>query len=143
MKPFDSALGRMKLLALLSALILLSIPFAQAAEDGSGDSKGSAIEVCMPAGQRAYLARLACPGGQPPSYKRIGSVGPRSPFPAEASESDKMALIQRVGLKRGEPDYHIVDEYDITCGTVTRRIYMDMYHCDRSDPMSAPVGSTH
>ena len=95
----------------------------------------------MPAGQRAYLASLACPGGQPLSYKRIGSVGPRNPFPAGASESDKMALMQRVGLMKGEPDYHIVDEYDITCGTVTRRIYMDMYHCDRSGPMSAPVGS--
>src|SRR3972149_5236736 len=45
---------------------------------GPGLSQASAINVCTPRGQVAYLSRLRCPGGRAPKFERGGRVGPRS-----------------------------------------------------------------
>ena len=62
------------------------------------------VKVRMPLGERAYLDRLRCPDGAPPSYNRQGSGGPAA-------------------------DGHIVDFYEVICqGRGKVIIIMDMYH---------------
>jgi hypothetical protein len=95
-------------------------------------------------GERSYLSRLLCANGQNLKYKRVGSFGPRTTLPVNLSNDEMEALLQRSGngmpLEAGEPDYHIVDGYDLECGEVTRRVYMDMYHCHQQPPIIAPTG---
>jgi hypothetical protein len=113
---------------------------------GWGDSKATAIEVCRPAGQRAYLAQLVCPDGSRPSYRRSGNVGPRMDPPASMTEAQNAAVLAAMLAFRapapGERDHHIVDAYELSCGAVRRTLYLDMYHCDRSPPEQAPAGYT-
>lgn len=110
-----------------------------------GDSKANAIEVCRPAGQRAYLARLLCADGSRPEISRVGSVGqrtePREPLSEEQERELLDAMLQGLPLKAGQPDFHIVDLYQANCGQVQRRLYLDMYHCDSPPPeQQAPAG---
>ena len=111
-----------------------------------GESKQSAIEVCNPAGERAYLSRLVCSGGESPTYKRMGSFGGRNEFPKNLSAEQTSVLVQRVisgaPLQPGEPDYHVIDGYEVICGEVKRVVYLDMYHCDQAPPTVAPRGFT-
>jgi len=39
-------------------------------------SEQNPVRAEMPQGQRAYLGRLRCANGQPPTYQRAGNVGP-------------------------------------------------------------------
>lgn len=111
-----------------------------------GATKASAIEVCLPQGQRAYIARLVCPDGATPAYRRIGSFGPRTPYESNLSEADAYARFKRAtstrALKPGEVDYHTVDQYELTCTQSQHLIYMDMYHCEQPPPAVAPAGFT-
>src|SRR3546814_20168832 len=43
------------------------------------------VEVCRPAGERRYLARLICPSGEHPAFERPGNVRPRPPLPLALS----------------------------------------------------------
>lgn len=105
-----------------------------------------AIEVCMPTGQRAYLARLVCASGEPPSYKRVGSFGNRNAFPKNLPPGEERALFERVmrgePMKPGEVDYHVVDGYELACGETRRIVYLDMYHCHQPAPAVVPHGFT-
>ena len=67
-------------------------------------SKANPVRENMPAGQRSYLRRLRCAGGEKPAFKRGGSVG--------------------------EGVYgNIIDLYSVTCpGAAPVEVYMDMYH---------------
>lgn len=98
----------------------------------------------MPAGQRAYLSRLICAGGLAPEYRRVGSFGPRSNIPNDLTQDQQKALLDRlrgaIPPQPGEPDYHIVDGYELACGAEKRIIYMDMYHCGQPTPAEAPHG---
>ncbi|WP_133155148.1 hypothetical protein [Kinneretia aquatilis] len=109
-----------------------------------GDSKANAIEVCRAAGQRAYLARLLCADGSRPEISRVGSVGsrtePRAPLSEEQERELLDAMLRGLPLKAGQPDFHIVDLYQATCGQVQRQLYLDMYHCDNPAPAQAPAG---
>lgn len=75
--------------------------------DSAAHPLGSAenpVRAAMPAGQRAYLARLRCPDASAPTFARIGSFG--------------------IG-----PYQNIVDGYEVTCaGKASRTVVMDMYH---------------
>lgn len=122
-------------------------PSPQAASPGTyGLAHENPVEVCAPQGQRQYLARLVCPSGQHPDFKRRGSVGPRVPLPdnmtAEQTEALLKAMLSREPLAPGAPDHHTIDAYDVACGTVQTTIYMDMYHCDADAPKRAPAGFT-
>eukprot|EP01136_Pigoraptor_vietnamica_P043504 Opistho-1_new@1698 len=101
------------------------------AATGLGDSKASAIEVCMPAGERAYLASLMCPSGQAPTFKRIGSMGSRTDPPKNLSKEQEQQLVEQLLSRRalapGETDYHVIDAYELSCGEAKRTVYMDMY----------------
>jgi hypothetical protein len=111
---------------------------------GFGESKATAIEVCMPRGQRAYLDLLQCADGSPAAYRRLASVGQRTTSPSNLTEEQELALIKRIfsdaPLQPGEPDYHILDGYELACGAVKRVVYMDMYHCHQAPPAEAPPG---
>lgn len=104
----------------------------------------TAIEVCDPAGQQAYLSRLACPNGGRPEFVREGSFGERHPVPESMSEEEQMELmtasLERRELSPGEVDYHIVDGYSVTCGGESTLLYLDMYHCAHAPPDVAPPG---
>ena len=106
---------------------------------GLGDTKAMAIEVCMPPGQRAYLNRLLCADGSKPSYFRVGNFGPRNDVPPKLSDED-VARLMRGQLQPGDPDLHIVDGYQLTCGDTKRMVYMDMYHCKQAPPTAVPAG---
>ena len=134
----------------LSFLLLATAPFAAfCAETPAvfiGESKQDAIEVCAPAGQRAYLSRLMCPSGETPNYRRVGSYGERNEYPANLSREQQDALLERLlrraPLQPGEVDHHIVDGYELTCGDTRHMVYLDMYHCDQPPPVVAPRGFT-
>ena len=102
----------------------------------------TSVEVCKPAGERQYLARLVCPSGAHPEFSRTGSVGARTPIPVDLSPAAVDALLedQLAGrpLVAGAPDYHWIDAYEVRCETAKTTIYLDMYHCDAGPPDTAP-----
>ena len=121
--------------------------WAQAAEAAPeavtlGSSKQNAIEVCMPAGQRAYLARLRCDDGQAPTFQRSGSVGMRTALPEQIEGESSEAYLHRVHEQRAGygKDYHIVDVYRVACSQAVHSVYLDMYHCQAAAPSQAPAG---
>lgn len=135
--------------ALLLAATIAPMPTTSQPKDALGESKASAIEVCRPEGQRAYLSRLVCGDGASPHYRRVGSFGNRTELPNNAntlSKEEQNALLDsilgRTPRQAGEPDYHIVDVYEVACGSERRSLYMDMYHCDAQPPGEAPPGFT-
>lgn len=117
---------------------------AAPAADGYGLSKAEAIEVCEPMGQRQYLARLLCPDSRHPEFARAGNVGPRQDIPENASDEMLDAMMADMfkprKLQPGEPDYHIVDAYEVACGERVTVLYLDMYHCAQDRPERAPAG---
>jgi hypothetical protein len=127
------------------------VPEATAAQEtpsieAYGLSREHAIEVCYPDGEQQYLARLVCPDNSHPAFERSGSVGPRQPMPAEMSDEMMESLFDDMRKPRkrepGEPDYHIVDAYQVVCGKVSSTLYLDMYHCAEERPTAAPKGFT-
>jgi hypothetical protein len=110
------------------------------ANPGYGESLAAAIEVCKPDGERAYLERLVCPGGEGATFDRAGGSGTRNELPRDASLSEQIASSRRDPLAPGEVDYHVVDGYAVTCGASKRMIYLDMYHCHQPPPTQAPPG---
>jgi hypothetical protein len=112
----------------------------QTSGSGYGESKGAAIEVCHPDGERAYLARLVCPTGEPAEVDRLGTYGPRNELPTDQPLSEQVASARRDPLKPGETDYHVVDGYEVACGASKRLLYLDMYHCHQPPPTVAPPG---
>jgi hypothetical protein len=64
------------------------------------------IEVCSPAGQRAWLSSVTCAGGEKPAgVQRSGSVGP------------------------GGTCGSIIDLYMVGCPEKQYEVFMDMYMC--------------
>src|SRR3546814_4880777 len=60
------------------------------------------VEVCRPEGERRYLARLICPAGERPAFKRTGKVGPRAPPPPDMSPAEQERLLaDRAEERRG------------------------------------------
>ena len=121
--------------------------YAQEATNASfGASKEHAVEVCEPKGERAYLARLICPDSSHPIFNRIGSVGMRNDFPPDMPEDDQMkemmAAIAGHKLEPGQVDRHMIDGYSVQCGSESKTLYLDMYHCDAPAPHQAPDGFT-
>jgi hypothetical protein len=67
------------------------------------------------------------------------SVGSRTP----TSKSDPRLLEQLdpgYRLRIGEPDFHIVDRFTLSCPSGDRQVYIDMYHCLQGPPVQAPEG---
>jgi hypothetical protein len=120
--------------------------FATAAKPPLGETKAAAIEVCKPPGERAYLSRLVCPNGASPDFSRVGSFGERNPLPSNMQQSDIAALLEQMLSDSPSapdgPDYHVVDGYELVCGTEKKLVYLDMYHCQSSPPTDAPLGFT-
>lgn len=108
-----------------------------------GRTKHLAIEVCQPAGERAYLSRLRCADGQAPRFERSGNVGPRHDIKPGTPDS---VLLDQMDMHRplppGEVDYHVIDLYEVVCSDQTHEIYMDMYHCTGPQTKAPPAGFT-
>ena len=121
-----------------------AVEAAPAAADGYGLSLEQAIEVCYPEGEQQYLARLLCPDNSHPAFERSGSVGSRQPMPEDMSNETIASLFDDMRTLRkrepGEPDYHIIDAYEVVCGEVTTTLYLDMYHCAQERPTFSPKG---
>ena len=82
------------------------------AEQNPLGSKANPVRENMPEGERAYLRRLRCAGGESPAVERKGNVG--------------------LGIYG-----NIVDLYAVTCpGAASVDVYMDMYH---DGPENRPV----
>ena len=60
------------------------------------------------------------------------------------SKADKDAMVMKLltfqPLGKDDPHFHIIDEYEVTCGDSKRRVFVDMYHCDSPAPNKAPDG---
>jgi len=113
------------------ALLLLCLACAHAtpAPAGFGLSREQAIEVCLPPGEKAYLAALRCRDGSRPLPKRLGSIGSRT---TPADPDDPRMLLQmdpERRLAQGEPDFHIVDAVEARCPDAVTTLFFDMYHC--------------
>ena len=111
----------------------VTTPVVETVEQGFGLARQTAIRVCGPGGERDYLAGLRCPSGEPPSYVRAGSVGARNPGEQELS----VMMDMNAKLPEGAVDTHIIDLYEVTCGTDTVDVFLDMYHCADPDSMRA------
>ncbi len=108
---------------------LLACAHAVPGPAGMGLTKERAVEVCLPPGEKAYLAALRCPGGEKPLWKRTGSVGSRT---QPVDPDDPRILLQmdpERPLAPGEPDLHIVDAVEAHCPGATYTLFLDMYHC--------------
>lgn len=108
---------------------VLACAHAPRAPQGFGLSKDRAVEVCLPPGEKAYLATLRCADGSPPGTHRVGSVGSRS---QPVDPNDPRILLQmdpERPLAPGEPDLHIVDALEARCPGATYTLFFDMYHC--------------
>jgi hypothetical protein len=109
-----------------------------------GLSKDNPVEVCKVSGQREYLEGLVCTSGAAPSFKRVRNVGQRFDFPKDLPPAKMSELLNRTAsgakLQPGEPDYHIVDEYEVVCGEKKVSVFLDMYHCDSQLKNPAPSG---
>lgn len=108
-----------------------------------GSTPATALNVCTPDGETAYLARLRCPDGRAPKFERSGSVGPRRD-PQTKQEEDLMSkhAIEMAKVKPGEPDFHILDAFEVTCADGKHEVFLDMYHCGEPEPTVAPKGFT-
>lgn len=129
-----------------AVLVPFLLPIAASAADTPGATPKTAIEVCEPIGEQAYLKQLVCPDGKPPLFERKGNVGWRNePASSEivlATSRDREALM-RNNIPAGVPDFHFIDEYDVTCsGQPTQKIYMDMYHCGALPSFTPPASFT-
>lgn len=114
---------------------------AGAPSSGYGTTMATAVEVCKPDGERKYLRRLRCPDGSVPTFQRSGSGSSRTVPPEELDPDQRMELVfADRPLAPGEPDYHIVDYYDVRCGNTVTEVVMDMYHCHQAEPTEAPRG---
>jgi hypothetical protein len=104
-------------------------------------SKERAVEVCLPPGEKAYMAALRCPDGARPQPRRLGSVGSRN---QPMDPDDPRILLQmdpERALQAGEPDLHIVDAIEARCPNATYTVFLDMYHCPAQAPLP-PEGFT-
>ena len=91
----------------------LDAAVAEAGRHPLGSMKNP-VRVEMPAGERAYLARLRCADGAAPRYERRGSGG--------------------LG-----PYRNIVDFYEVTCaGAEPVEVVMDMYHAGHVEDRAVP-----
>ena len=115
-------------------------------QEGPGLNAAQAIEVCGARGQRQYLSMLVCPDHSHPTFKRVGSFGTRDPYPGdlpqEQADEILLRLISDSTLKPGEPDFHMVDGYEVECPGSSALIYMDMYHCGQELQPVVPPGFT-
>lgn len=74
------------------------------------------VRADMPAGQRAYLARLRCANGRAPTFNRIGSMG-------------------------AGPYGSIMDAYSVICAGSSPAesvVHMDMYHAGHVEAAAVP-----
>jgi len=106
---------------------------------GPGMSPTSAIEVCMPEGERAYLSRLRCPGGKPPTV--LG----RSPVALQQAAVGAGDVTESQGQRAseaGESRVRVVDRFDLDCGDASQSlfVFLDMYHCPAPPTSAAPRG---
>ena len=132
----------------LVALAVLGAAFAgckSAQRPGPGGGrfglvKELAVEVCYPPGEQEFLHRLRCPGGGPARQVERGSVGTRTP----ARNPDDPRLLEQLDagrrLRVGEPDFHLVDRFLLSCPDGDWTVYIDMYHCNQPPPSQAPDG---
>jgi len=109
--------------------------------EGWGTTKEQAIEVCLPEGERYFIADLRCADGSVPTYARTGSVGSRNPMPADMG-FDMSQMDPTVPVPEGQPDTHTIDLYAVQCPDGAHELYFDMYHCGRPKPWIAPEGFT-
>lgn len=114
---------------------------APAGPPGFARSKDCAAEVCLPPGEKAYLAGLRCPGGEAAQVKRVGAAGSRN---EPVDPNDPRILLQmdpERPLQPGEPDLHITDAFEARCSGAVYTLFVDMYHCP-SPPQPPPDGFT-
>jgi hypothetical protein len=102
---------------------------AAVAPPGFALSRKLAAEVCLPPGEKAWLGKLLCEDGSRPVLARLGNFGTRT---RPDDPNDPRILLQmdaEVRLKRGEPDFHIIEAVEAECGKSKYTIYIDEYHC--------------
>ena len=126
---------------LASTIVLLAACASTPSVDAPrpGDSKRTALEVCRPAGERAYLSRLVCADGTTPTVRRVANVGWRNDLPNGGPNLSGDAYAP---LPPGVADWHIVDDYEVVCSGAKHAVFLDMYHCDQPPPTATPTGFT-
>ena len=113
-----------------AALLLALAACAHAPASPRGLSKHDAIEVCLTPGVKRALDGWRCPGGdRPRQVRRLGSIGTRTD---PVDPNDPRLLLQmdpEVPIRPGEPDFHIVEAFEMRCADLAYTIFIDMYHC--------------
>jgi len=119
-KPAPRAVGNLSVEDLMAGGRLSGPHLEKAIRDAAKHPLGSAqnpVRADMPAGQRAYLARLRCADGTPPAF-------------------------ERKGLIQATPFGSLVDGFELRCpGGSRTAIAIDMYHPGYAEPLP-PQGFT-
>src|SRR5438552_14625872 len=99
----------------LSSELITAAEHADTPAAGALGSRENPIKTRGPRGEREFLVRLRCPGGEPPDFGRLGSTAP-------AEDGD------------------ILDSYVIRCpsGRPSFLVLMDMYHDHRETGLLPP-----
>lgn len=102
--------------------------------------KELAVEVCYPPGEQEFLHRLRCPDGSAARQVDRGSVGTRT-TPRDPNDPRLLEQLDAGRkLRPGEPDFHVVDRFLLSCPDGDRTVFVDMYHCNQPPPEQAPEG---
>jgi hypothetical protein len=108
----NSTISHIAMASLLLLAGCASPPAQLPSQDALGESKATAVEVCKPSGERAYLMRLVCADGTRPTFARQGSVGMRTEsfqdLPKEQQDVVFNAMVSGRALKPGEIDSGLV-----------------------------------
>ena len=131
---------------LAPGLLLLACAHAPPVRASLGVQRSDPVELCFPIGEDVYLRALRCADGEPARWRRLGSVGTRTPL----AKADDPRLLEQMDaghpLAPGEPDLHILDAVELSCVQAGPQhepvtIYLDIYHCPPREP-PAPRGFT-
>jgi hypothetical protein len=108
--------------------------------DDWGLSVKNAIETCTPIGTHDFLDDLLCKDGSKPAYRRIGQAGSRQKGPAIDINKVDIGNLDMIRVPPGQPDTHIVDKWEVKCGSKIHTLFFDVYHCLDPKPWAAPKG---
>ena len=128
--------------ALALALSLTACAPLKPTQSGSrfGFTRALAIEVCLPPGQQEFLHRLRCPDGSAARQVERSSIGPRT-TPRDPNDPRLLEQLDAGRrLRPGEPDFHVIDRFLVSCPDGDRTVFVDMYHCHQPPPSQAPEG---
>jgi len=79
-----------------------------------------------------HIVKNKCKNGKTPQVVDRQNVGPLTlPETEEEATRASEQAFEINGLKPGEPDFHNIDRFTLSCGDKIEYRYFDLYHCEK------------